>query len=731
MLGRRTGDFRPIGIHMPEHTGMGMRLQKALDAEIDRWFLWVPVCFAIGIGTYFSLSEEPSGLTGLCLLASSISLGIVFRNRPFTCAVCIALICAALGFTNAKLRTELVKSPRLEGSGSAATLNAWVMHVESRQPKGHRLTLQLIPSGGNPPGLLHRIRITSRFSDPPATGQAITIRAVLRPIPEPVQPHGFDFSRKAYYSGLGAVGFAISKPVPFASSIDPPETIKLRSLIDSIRRGIEARISAALPEKAAAVTIALITGDRGRIPENTLQALRDSGLAHLLAISGMHMAVMAGALYWLIRAIAALNPRLALTYPVKKWAAIAALIGGLFYLAISGGAVATQRAFLMMAIIFTAILIDRPALTLRNVAISALIILAFFPESLLDVSFQMSFAAVTALIAVYERLQRQGAYTSPKSLAIRVLGLGLTYIAGIALTTLVASIAIAPIAAYHFHKIAQFSLLANLAAMPFFGLSVMPSALLALLAMPFGLEFYPLQFMAYGIENIIAVAQRVSAWEGATVPVAAMPITSLLALVFGGLWLTLWQTQWRLLGLPIALLGALTVNTQAKPDLLIGRDAEMIALRDNQNQLGATGVRKPNYSLKQWLRSDGDQTIPAAALKRSGFKCDELACVARHNETKIAIVRHPAALQEECATADIVIAQIPINRKCPNARVHIDRLDLWRWGAHALYLDGQSIRIETVAEGRGNRPWSRTVKPRKERAVDGSAYARESDANTR
>jgi len=731
MLGRRNGEFGSIGSHIPERSGWALCLQQALDAESDRWFLWVPVCFAIGIGAYFSLSNEPSSLTGLCLLAASVCLCTVCRNRPFACAACIALVCASLGFTNAKFRTSLVDSPRLEGSGRVVTLNAWVEGVERRQPKGHRLTLRLMPRTDGKGDMLHRVRVTSRFGEPPSTGQAITLRAVLRPIPEPVQPRGFDFSRKVFYSRLGAVGFSISKPTLLAGREEAPLSVKIRGMIDSVRRGIEARISAVLPEKSAAVTVALITGDRGGIPQDTLQALRDSGLAHLLAISGMHMAVMAGALYWLIRAIAALTPLLALNYPVKKWAAIVALAGGMFYLAISGGAVATQRAYLMMAIIFSAILLDRPALTLRNVALSACLILALFPESLLDVSFQMSFAAVTALIAVYERMERHRSFTTQKSLLVRIIASGATYITGIALTTLVASIAIAPIAAYHFHKLAQFSLLANLAAMPFFGLAVMPSALIALIAMPFGLEHYPLQFMSYGIEKIVAVAQHVSAWEGATVPVSTMPVASLLALVFGGLWLTLWQTRWRLLGLPIALLGALSVGTQAKPDLLVGRDGDLIAVRANENNFAVTGVKKSNYSLEQWLRADGDQSDPSSVLKRHGFRCDELACIARHDGNTVAFIRHPAALEEECATADIVIAQIPINRPCPSARVKIDRFDLWRSGAHALYFDGQSIRVETVAENRGNRPWSRAIAKQKREIPSGNAYANERGAGSR
>lgn len=169
----------------------------------------------------------------------------------------------------------------------------------------------------------------------------------------------------------------------------------------------------------------------------------------------------------------------------------------------------------------------------------------------------------------------------------------------------------------------------------------------------------------------------------------------------------------------------LSAGTQAKPDLLVGRDGDLLALRANDNNFAVTGIERSNYSLEQWLRADGDQSDPADVLKRHGFNCDELACIAKRAGKTVSFIRHPAAVDEECATADIVIAQIPINRPCPNARIKIDRFDLWSGGAHALYFDGQSIRVETVAENRGNRPWSRAVATRKKPATDGNAYARE------
>lgn len=696
-----------------------------LDAEHGRWFLWIPVCFGTGIAFYFALGEEPSFYTGPSLAAGAAGLCLAARSRPVICAMCFGLLCATLGFVNASLRTHMVATPALEGRDRVVALNAWVERIEPRST-GARLTLLPIDANStNRNALPHRVRITSRFARVPQTGTAVAVRALLRPVPEPAIPHGFDFARKAYFNGIGAVGFAITEPKPVSIAETPPVPLRLRALVDAVRRGIDARISSALRERAAAISVALIIGDRGRIPKATLEALRHSGLAHLLAISGMHMALMAGALYWLIRAAAASVPILALRYPVKKWAAIAALAGGAFYLAISGGSVATQRAFLMMAIVFIAILLDRPALTLRNVALAALFILIPFPESLLDVSFQMSFAAVTALIAAYERLERRRRFTTQTSLHRRIARHAFAYVAGIALTTIVASIAIAPFAAFHFHKLAQYSLLANLAAMPVFGLLVMPMALASLIAMPLGLESYPLQVMAFGVENIVHVAISVSGWKSATVPVATMPVASLAALVFGGLWLTLWQTRWRYLGLPIALCGALLAGTKPKPDILIGRDGKLVAMRTAGNTFTAVGRSRPNYSLEKWLTADGDTRDPVKALEGRGFSCDELACIGQSGGRSVAIVFHPAALAEECARSDIVISQTPIARKCPLARVKLDLFDMKRKGAHALYFEGHSIRIESVAAARGNRPWAPSEIEKEKSGSTGTALAGE------
>ncbi|GAB4230992.1 MAG: ComEC/Rec2 family competence protein [Methyloligellaceae bacterium] len=690
-------------------------LTNALLREAQRWFLWLPVLFACGIALCFSLASEPGSRTVAALLLAGAGCAFLARRRALGWPLAIACLAIVSGFAAAKLRLTAVDTPMLLYKSGAVILRGWVEEIRTRSAKAHRILVKVAAIEGRPDlPALNRVRISYRFADPPSAGSAIRLRAVLLPPPGPVIPGGFDFARAAWFSGIGAVGFALQPARPWADA--PPRSAgdKIRSAVARLRQQVDARIRTALPDSRGGVASALLTGKRGGIEDSHLQALRHSGLAHLLAISGMHMVILAGSLFWLIRALLAANPAIALRYPVKKISAIIALGGGGFYLLLSGMGIATQRAYLMMAIMFLAVLLDRPAITLRNVAMAALIILVIHPESLFSVSFQMSFSAALGLVAFYERWSRAQARHSPPlraagnpvvQLAVRVLKYGV----GIAVTTLVASIAVAPFAAYHFHQLAQYSLIANLAAMPVFGLLVMPMALASLLAMPFGLEYWPLQVMAYGISLIITVAQTVSGWEGAVIRLQAMPGHSLLLLVAGGLWLILWQSRWRHAGLVIAAAGILLAGSAERPDVLISRDAKVVAVRTPAGQLSAHMDRGGAYSLERWLAADGDKRNPEIARKDSVFRCDDVACLATVKGNTIAILLHPAAIREECATADIVVAQFPLghNRaRCPGARRHFDIIDLERDGATALYLEGHAIRSATAAQKRGNWPWT-------------------------
>ncbi len=424
---------------------------------------------------------------------------------------------------------------------------------------------------------------------------------------------------------------------------------------------------------------------------------------HILAISGLHMAIMAGSVFYLVRLLLAAVPVLALLYPIKKWAAAVAMLGALAYLLISGSSFATVRSAIMISIMFIAVLLDRPALALRNVVLAAILILIAFPESLFDVGFQMSFAAVLALICVYEEARKARVWSL---LPERPSAWLLLFVAGIIATTLIASTAVAPVAAYHFHKSQQYAVLANLVAIPLCNFIVMPAALASLIAMPLGLEAAPLHVMGWGIDAMLWTAERVASLPGAVLHIPAMPTAAFLAIVGGGLWLALWQTRWRVLGVAAIAVGIALAPTLRLPDLLVGRDGALIAVRAADGRLAAVGSGRA-FELQRWLEYDGDGRPPQEAVKNATFTCDGVGCRAEVKGLTVAVARHPAAFSDDCRRASILVSGIVSPLGCTQPKAVVDFFAARREGTHAIYIEeGGKVRIETVAEARGARPWS-------------------------
>jgi competence protein ComEC len=375
-------------------------------------------------------------------------------------------------------------------------------------------------------------------------------------------------------------------------------------------------------------------------------------------------------------------------------------------------------------------MLDRPALTMRNVALAALAILIVAPESLFDPSFEMSFAAVVALVALYEWLSKRGrerlADVSPVWGTLRK---GWSLVAGAALTTLVAGTAIAPFAVYHFHRMTHYGLIANLIAAPLVSLLIMPMAVLSLIAMPFGLEAWPLRAMGLGIEMMVRAGQWVASWPGAVTVLPRISGSALVLIVLGGLWVCLWQTRTRALGLVIAAFGIALAPGHERPDILIEREGATAALRSESGNLVFPPATAASYSVDNWLLADGDDRDAASATDESAFRCDTLGCIGTVKGKTVALIRHEGAVEEDCRIADIVIAPFTIGKRCRAARVIVDRRVLKAEGAHALYIEGLSIRTETVAAARGKRPWvpDRTIVKLGSRQQQGPTDAHEAD----
>jgi competence protein ComEC len=681
-------------------------IARRLEAEQERWFLWLPVLFGSGIALYFALPAEPLTLVALMPAVAALVLHLAGPRTGLGGLFTAALLAAALGVAAAKLRTETVRAPVLQSQTRPIDVYGHVELIEPRVGKGQRLTLRVTAMEKHEAHAWPvRVRVVTRAQNKALKpGDAVRVRATLNPPPGPSLPGDYDFARAAWFKRLGAVGYADATAEIHADAPRAALLLRLGAAIARVRQAIGARILAALPGETGAIANALITGERGGISEATNQAFRDSGLFHILSISGLHMVIMAGAVFLSIRVALAAIPAIALRYPIKKWAAAGAMVGAFAYLLISGAEFATVRSHIMISIMFLAVLLDRPAIALRNVALAALVILLVWPESLFDAGFQMSFAAVVALVSAYEWLRLTDA-AGQGPLRRGLITKALLFLGGILTSTLVAGLAVAPFGIYHFHNTQQFAMLANLLAIPICNFIVMPAALAALVAMPLGLEAVPLWLMGRGIEAMVWCAQAVSSLPGAVGRVPAIPTYAFVLIVAGGLWCALWGTRWRLLGaVPIAL-GLMLAPTAQRPDVLIGRGAGLVAVRGPDGKLFALAGRGSAFELARWLEHDGDGRPPAEAGKGAAFRCDSQGCIAHVKGLRLAVANAAAALRDDCARAAILVLRFSRPRSCRPAGPSIDIDDVNRRGAHALTIEGGKVSVSTVADARGDRPW--------------------------
>jgi competence protein ComEC len=658
------------------------------EMEAGRGFLWFPVLFGIGILAYFALPREPSAIAVVGLAAILIvSVGFARRSvAAFRLLVAAAAI--ASGVAAMKLRTDWV-GERVMPRDMTTTVTGWVEAREATPRDGARLYLRVsdivgLAASDTP----RKIRVTVRTKTAAiAVGDAISLTARLQAPSGPVIPGGYDFGRAAFYDGIGGVGFAYGAAKPAALG-DPPLDIRMKQPLARLREEIRERIEEALPGDNGRIAAALIMGDQFGVSEKTQDDMRASGLGHVLSISGLHMALVAGSVFWLIRALLALSTRLALRRPIKKWAAAGGLAVAAFYVGISGGGVATDRSFLMLAIMLGAIMLDRRAITLRNVALAAIAILVVFPESLLSVSFQMSFAATLALIAGYEAIVRRaekrvalaepGGHTIGRRIA-RAAG-------GLFLTSLLAGLATAPFGVYHFQRVAPLTMIANLAAMPAIGLIVMPMALAAALLMPFGLESLPLSLMSYGLDWMKLVAEKTAEWSAGLGGVRMPPASALILAVAGFLWLALWQERWRLAGLAPLVVALPLALSAPSPDIVVDAGGAAAAIRGFDGRYQIVAGKNARFAVENWLRADADPRDAKAPDLEKGVGCDALGCIARlRGGGEIAVIFKPDAFAEDCRTAVVVISRLQAPPACAEHALVLDRAVLARGGAMALY----------------------------------------------
>ena len=681
-----------------------------LEAERGRWLLWLPVAFGLGIAIYYELPTEPAAWLGPSILGAGVLAAWFASAGSLARALAIGAAAAAAGLTLVAWRTASVAAPTLPRPLFNVNVEGRIADIQ-RLPDGVRVVLEAVRLKGNgvpPPELTpRRVRVSlGRGAPPLQVGDRLLVLANLSPPAGPATPGAFDFQRVAWYLQLGAVGYALA-PAAVVTRGTPNGWI---ARIDALRADITGRILGALPGPEGGVAAALLTGEQSAVDKDIAQQMRDSGLAHILSISGLHIVFVVALVMGLVRHGIALVPALALRVDARKIGAVVALAAALFYTGLAGAPVPAQRACAMAGFALLAVLLDRTALSLRLVAWSAVIVLAVAPESLTGASFQMSFAAVIALIAAWEsvagwrRRLHESANGRARGWAWRILAaLG----ASLA-TTLIASLATGAFAAYHFNRLSLLGVVANLLGVPLTGFWIMPWGLVAMLLMPFGLERVGLTPMGWGIEVLDAIARTVGNWPQAATLVPSLPGASLWLVTLGGLWLCLWRRRWRLAGLPVVALGLL-LPPAMPADLLMSDDGRVLGLRDARGAVHVASARTDRFVSDAWARRAGQEgarrwTV-SAADEAAGLGCRTGLCRWRKGPWQVALVSDERRLAEACASADVVLATVDAQGRCRGPRLVIDRRDAWREGAQALWLDETGMRRDTAAAHRGNRPW--------------------------
>ncbi len=671
--------------------GYRERLSSYFFGDLHRWILWAPVCLGLGIAAYFSLPFEPSvswAWGGLAVCAFSLWKG------PFR-LITLAIGLISLGFTVAFFRTHTLHTSMLHYPLPPLMVEGTVSQVEMRPTKKgtffqriHLTDLKM----DLPLPLPQKVRLTLKGKRAPLyPGSRIRMRAKLSPISDPSLPRGFDFRRQAYFQGIGATGFVLSPPEVLGERPSFALTLEKR------REAITSFFLTHMRPPRGAIAAALITGDKAAIPEPIREDFINSGLAHILAISGLHLTIIAGVVFMVIRRSLALCPPLCLRCNSKKIAALGTIGMTFLYLVLSGFGVPAQRAFIMITLVMGAILLDRSALSMRTVALAAFLILLSTPEALLGPSFQLSFAAVIGLIAGYET------WRTPLSAWLGRVRKWILYCSGLAFTSFLATLATFPFTIYLFHRFSLHAIESNLVAVPLTSFIIMPSAFLTCLLSPLGLGEGPLWVFERSIGYLMKIAETVSSWQGANISVAQPPSLFLPLVVGGSLWLCIWQQPWRRWGLIPLCGGMLLLFWSSPPDILIDGQGKVVGLYQDHT-LSLSSLRKGKFTAESWAKQ-------IAARDMRPLACQDGVCHGRVRGVPV-IISESAEIQP-CVKDALLIRLEPSLQACPSALLVIDWFDLWRRGAHTIHLTEAGPRIEKVRKRKDHRPWEKEPRSRR------------------
>lgn len=710
--------------------------QLIYERDQGNYFNIAPVFIGFGIWTYFTVAFEPSLLIVISTLIAVLILIFKTTTRGFLYyfSVMIALVLGGMTAAQTQVNRAQMQVPSTQ---ITSNIRGIVLSIDKNTRGSPRYLIRptyIEKLMGHK--LPRRVRIsTSKKYKKFQPGDTISGLARISPLPGPAYPGGYDFAFFAWFKGHAMSGFFMGAPTPTKIALKTSMLENINIIISNWRVSVGTRIRAGIEGEPAELAVALITGDRSGLSARTQESLRKSGLAHILAISGLHMALVTLTMVWLVRSVLLFIPNLANKYPIKKWAIGVGFIVATLYLFLSGSAIATQRAWIMISIMMLANLMDRPAITIRSVAVAAFVILILFPASLFSPGFQMSFAAVVALVSIYKtwtkHQQHKVKLRKDRGLILNSIGTTIRYGIGLSFTSLIAGTATAFFAAWHFHRIAPLGFIANLGAMPIVSALVMPLALISVLLMPYGLEGLTLMPLGLAIEAVVWVSDKTNSIpiDFSTGIQSRQMLYASLAML-GTALLPIGKLRYVSIIPTIVLIYTMT-QAQSVPHLLIAQDGRTIAVATNllkenysreliinaslDSKIGKGALTllypKRNKFISQiWLKaysgglaSPIDWEVDKSAYSKAGVEinkgnskninlkknhCDKEQCNFMLGNTSVYIIYNPKLISKACEKADILAAPRLWYVRCKtrSPKVILKRQDFERNGSHAIWL---------------------------------------------
>ncbi len=691
-----------------------IQFEFQLEKERDQLPLWVPVGIGAGIASWFLLADSHFWTAFIALCAGlAVFVKLIGQGTRLGSAVFWFLLLLGVGCAIIWLRSWSVATPVLERP-TVASFYAEIEKIEVVSARDMvRLTLDTHEKQDLPPRVRVNVPIDKAAMDLQA-GAVIQLRARLMPPAMASLPGAYDFSRRAWFMGLGATGQILGdiKVVEAAEPLWGPY-----SAMPEYRQRLSNHVQLQMKGGAGAIGATLATGDRGAIKDEDAEAMRRSGLAHLLSISGLHVTAVVGAVYLLVIRILALFPPLALRLRLPLVAASCAAVAALSYTLLTGAQVPTIRACIAALLVLTALIIGRSAITLRMVAAGALLVLVFWPESLVGPSFQLSFAAVTAIIALHTHPKVQSLFARRDEGIWKRFGRG---ILALFLTGLVVELALMPIALFHFHKAGIYGALANIVAIPLTTFVIMPLEAVALLLDTVGLGAPIWWICEKALNSLLILAHYVSSSPGSVTMLPTMPLIAFGLLISGGLWLALWTQRWRIWGLVPICCGALIVATNRPPDIYIASDGRHVGIRNQAGELAMLRTSKSGFVRDILLENAGVDGEARALDDWPNAQCNADSCSItieasdRHWHILATRSTHyiPAlALSAACRRADIVISERRLPASCQPRWIRADRTFLQQVGGMTIDLESQ--QVTTTEKHTGRHSWTRFKDPDK------------------